>query len=380
MHDLDHNPAAFARLGAEAQIYLRPSGFVDGPLMDPDACRRLAGGAVWFSAVHVIARTQAGRCASCLVPVPGMSAFLEALPDPQRLRALDQWRHLTSARTTMPLPRNTRTLRFDQPMVMGILNMTPDSFSDGGRLTDKDAAATAAWHMAEAGAALVDIGGESTRPGAKPVWEQDEIDRVAPVLERLGTLSAGVSLDTRKAAVMRAGLKAGVDILNDVSALTWDPESLAVAAASPCPIVLMHAQGSPESMQDAPAYADALLDVYDWLEARVLACEAAGIARTRLILDPGVGFGKALRHNLDVLNGLSLFHALGCPLLVGVSRKRFIGALGREEPVDKRLPGTLAAVVHCLAQGVQILRVHDVTEAVQALRIWQGLRDAALTA
>lgn len=379
MRDIDHSPAAFARLPQEAQIYLRPTGFVDGPLADPNACRRLAGGTVWFSAVHAVARTLVGRIASCLVPVPGVTAFLEALPEPQRLRALDQWRHLTAARATMPLPRDTRTLRFDQPMVMGILNMTPDSFSDGGRLSDPEAAAEAAWRMAEAGAALVDIGGESTRPGAKPVWEQDEIARVVPVLERLQGLSAGLSLDTRKAAVMRAGLAAGIDILNDVSALSWDPESLPVATASPCPVVLMHAQGSPETMQDAPVYADALLDVYDALEARVQACEAAGLARTRLILDPGIGFGKALRHNLDVLNGLSLFHALGCPLLVGVSRKRFIAALGREEPVEQRLPGTLAAVTHCLAQGVQIVRVHDVAETVQAVRVWQGLRDGALT-
>lgn len=379
MREIDHSPAAFARLDADARVYLRPTGFVDGPLTDPQACSRLAGGAVWFAAVHAIARTPAGRSASCLVPMREIATFIAALPEPQRQRAQGQWRNLTTPRAAMALPRGTRTLRFDQPMVMGILNMTPDSFSDGGRLTDADAAAQAAWRMAEAGAALIDIGGESTRPGAKPVWEQDEVARVAPVLERLGALSAGVSLDTRKAAVMRAGMTLGIDMINDVSALGWDPESLPVAAASPCPIVLMHAQGGPETMQDAPAYADALLDVYDWLEARVEACEAAGIARARLILDPGVGFGKALRHNLDVLNGLSLFHALGCPLLVGVSRKRFIAALGREEPADQRLPGTLAAVVHCLAQGVQVVRVHDVSEAVQALRIWQGLRDAGLT-
>ena len=198
------------------------------------------------------------------------------------------------------------------------------------------------------------------------------------MLHRLRGADLLISADTRKAAVMRAAIDAGARVINDVSALLWDDHSLRVVAEAGCPVILMHHQGDPESMQQNPAYANVLLDIYDWLEARIEACVAGGIARDAIIIDPGIGFGKTLRHNLELLNGLSIFHGLGCPLLLGASRKRFIGALSREDPVEQRLPGSLAVAVVALSQGVQLLRVHDVVETVQAVRVWRGLRDAAL--
>ena len=178
---------------------------------------------------------------------------------------------------------------------------------------------------------------------------------------------------------MAAALAAGAHLINDVAALTYDPDALRVVAQSDCPVVLMHTQGPPETMQDAPHYRDALLDVYDWLEQRVAEVVAAGVARERLLIDPGIGFGKALRHNLAILNGLSMFHGLGLPIVLGASRKRTIGALSGEAPVEQRLGGSIALALSGVTQGVQILRVHDVFETVQALRVWRGLRDEALT-
>jgi dihydropteroate synthase len=237
----------------------------------------------------------------------------------------------------------------------------------------------AATAMLQAGAALIDVGGESTRPGATSVWEQDEIARVVPVIQLLAGGGAAVSIDTRKAAVMAAALAAGATLVNDVSALTYDGEATALLASHTCPIVLMHHQGDPQAMQDDPRYGDVLIEVYDWLEQRIAATVAAGVDRARILVDPGIGFGKTLRHNLALLNGLSLFHGLGCPVLLGASRKRFIGALSNEAPADARLGGSVAGVLAGVAQGVQLVRVHDAFESIQAIRVWRGLRDEALS-
>ena len=370
--------AEIARRGQKARIYLRPTGFVDAPFGYDGQTMRLAGGLVWFAMVEAIAADAGGRFESALVPVERIEDFCDSLPEPQRASAILQLARLRAVRP--PLVLGERTVRLDQPQAMGILNVTPDSFSDGGGLGEDPAAAAARGvAMAEAGAAIVDIGGESTRPGAKPVWEGDEIARTRPVIERLTGAGVAISIDTRKAAVMRAALGVGARIVNDVSALTFDPQAAALLAGMTCPVILMHHQGTPETMQDQPRYRDALLDVYDWLEARVEACVAAGIARERLLIDPGLGFGKSLRHNLGVMNGLALFHALGLPIVLGASRKRTIGALAGEAPVEARLGGSLAFAIAGAMQGIQLLRVHDVFETVQALRIWRGLRDAALT-
>jgi len=351
------------------RLYLRPTAFVDAPFGLDGRCLRLAGGLVWFAAVEAIRVENGRRVATELVPVDRLGTLgADATPILARLTA-----------PRPPLILGARVLRFDQPQVMAILNMTPDSFSDGGRHAAPEEAAAAGIDMAAEGAAIIDIGGESTRPGAPPVWQDDEIARTVPVIERLAAAGIALSIDTRKAAVMAAALAAGAHVVNDVSALTWDAEALALVAAAGCPVVLMHHQGTPETMQQAPRYGDALIEVYDWLAARIAACEAAGIARTRILVDPGIGFGKTLAHNLALVNGLALLHGLGCPIVLGASRKRTIGALSNEAPVEKRLGGSIAFALAGAAQGAQWLRVHDVPETVQALRIWRGLRDQALT-
>jgi len=357
-----------------ARTYLRPTAFVDAPFGLDGKVARLAGGMVWFSAVEIMTLEGGGRVASELVQVEVIEPALSRLGE----GAERAWRNLTSQRP--PLALGARTVRLDQPQVVGILNLTPDSFSDGGKYGDGEAAAAAGFAMAEAGAAIVDVGGESTRPGAKKVWEGDEIDRVLPTIRRLAGGGTAVSIDTRKAAVMAAALAAGAAMVNDVSALTFDQGAIPVLAKAACPIVLMHHRGSPETMQDAPYYEQpVLVAVYDWLEERIEAAEAAGIARERLIVDPGIGFGKTVQHNLQLLNGLALLQGLGCPVMLGVSRKRMIGALSGEAPADQRLAGSLALALKGAEQGAQLLRVHDVPETVQALRMWRGLRDAALT-
>ncbi|HJU76406.1 MAG TPA: dihydropteroate synthase [Sphingomicrobium sp.] len=349
---------------------LRPTGFVDSPFGHDGKVARLGGGLNWFAAVEVIAIEGRKRISAELVPVEGIeSRFDEDMAE--------QWQALTSARA--PLQLGERTIRIDQPQVMGIVNATPDSFSDGGQFGDASAAAEAGADMAGQGAAIIDVGGESTRPGAKPVWEGDEIDRVVPVIRQLSAGGVAVSVDTRKADVMTAALEAGARLINDVSALTYDPRSAETIAAAGVPVILMHHQGAPETMQDDPRYGDVLVEVYLWLEERMRAAEEAGIARGRILVDPGFGFGKTVAHNLELMNGLALFHSLGAPLVVGASRKRTIGALSNEAPADKRLGGSIALAMKAAGQGAQILRVHDVFETVQALRVWRGLRDQALT-
>jgi len=361
-----------------ARLYLRPTAFVSAPFDRDGQLLRLAGGMLWFSALDVIAVADGRRVADRLVPVDRLDDFIANLTSEQAETAGATIARLTAPRP--PLRLGERIVRLDQPQVMAILNMTPDSFSDGGKhIDDAEAAASAGVAMAAAGAAIIDVGGESTRPRAELVWEGDEIARTVPVIERLARAGTAVSIDTRKAAVMEAALAAGAGLVNDVSALLWDAKSAEVVAKAGCPVVLMHHQGDPQTMQDDPRYDDALVEVYDWLEDRVAAAESAGIARDRIILDPGIGFGKTVRHNLAILNGLAMLHGLGCPILLGASRKRIIGALADEAPVERRLGGSVALALAGAAAGVQLLRVHDVFETVQALKVWRGMRDEALS-
>jgi dihydropteroate synthase len=267
-------------------------------------------------------------------------------------------------------------LALERPLIMGVVNVTPDSFSDGGRYLAADAAIAHALRLEAEGADILDIGAESTRPGAEPVDLAEELRRVMPVIEAVAPqVRAPLSIDTRKAEVMRRAAQAGAALINDVSALTHDPGALQVAAEAGLPVVLMHAQGDPRTMQDDPHYADVVLDVYDWLGARIDACERAGIPRSRLIVDPGIGFGKTLAHNLALLGASSIFHGLGCAVLLGASRKSFIGTLTGAD-VEDRLPGSLAAALLAAGQGVQVLRVHDVAPTRQALAVWDGARRA----
>lgn len=352
---------------------------MDGPLEDPSAAQRLAGGSLWFGSVHLVAREDQRRSVSAVVPIMQFKEIMADFPAWTQKQAQAQWEALTSPREPMAFPKLGRTLRFDRPHLMGILNMTPDSFSDGGEHSDPERAVRHAFGMANEGAAIIDIGAESTRPGAEPVWEGDEIERLKPIVEQLASGELLWSADTRKASVMHYALEHGASLINDVSGLTYDPQSMALVAQAGCPVVLMHAQGSPQTMQDSPFYDDVLLDIFDWFTERLASCERSGVQRAKIILDPGLGFGKSLRHNLDIMNGLALFHALGCPLLLGASRKRFIGALSRAESIDERLPGSLAVAFKGLEQGVQLLRVHDVTETHQVLHVWQGIRDACIS-
>jgi dihydropteroate synthase len=354
--------------------YLRPIALSDSPQAEDGEALRLAGGLVYASRFALIERSGGAVTSRTRYSLPELRA---ALPD---LPAAVQEQFDNFQRSHAPLQCGARTIRLDQPQVMGVLNVTPDSFSDGGQFMDDPEVAHAhGAAMVEAGAALIDVGGESTRPGAAAVWEGDELKRVIPAIERLAGMGAAISADTRRPAVMEAALAAGAHVLNDVSALRHDPRSLEFAARARAPVVLMHAPGEGEDLHADAGYGDVVLDVFDWLAARRDAALAAGIAREKIVLDPGIGFGKSVAENLALLNALPLFHALGQPLLLGVSRKRMIGALSNEAPAHQRLGGSLTLAVKGMEAGVQLLRVHDVPETVQAVRVWRGLRDAALT-
>lgn len=328
-------------------IYYRPIAMSDPAR--PKGALALAGGWTWFSQVEVLTRGAPSRIASL--------ADLDA-----------------ETRDRLSAPRaDFGGLTLDRPRIMGILNITPDSFSDGGLFLKPEAAMMQARVMASA-ADILDIGGESTRPGAVEVAAEEEAARTAPVIAALrrGGLDLPISIDTRKASVAAAAFAAGATILNDVTALQFDPAMAGVAAALGAPVILMHSVATPATMQADPQYDDVLLDVYDALSARLAQAEAAGIPRDRLAVDPGIGFGKTLQHNLTLLSRLSLFHNLGVPVLLGASRKRFIGTIGAEAEAQKRVPGSLAVALAGVAQGMQMIRVHDVAETRQAISLWQA--------
>lgn len=265
---------------------------------------------------------------------------------------------------------------FRRPKIMGILNVTPDSFSDGGQFSDLDAAVRHARRLIDQGADILDIGGESTRPGALTVPWTEERDRVVPVIRAIRTATQDddpgplISIDTRKPEVAEAAILAGADIWNDVSALTYSEDSIALAAGLDCPVILMHAQGAPETMQDRPDYDDAVDEVLAFLRARIAVCEAAGIERDQITIDPGIGFGKRLEDNLAILRHTAKFVALA-PTLIGTSRKSFIQKIDGS-PVEQRLGGSLASALFATKEGAAVLRVHDVAETMQALRVWEG--------
>ncbi len=265
------------------------------------------------------------------------------------------------------------------PLIMGIVNVTPDSFSDGGDYLQTDAAVSHAKTLMSEGAHILDFGGESTRPGADAVSIEDEINRVVPVIENCRELTNNLSIDTRKSAVMSAAIAAGATLINDVTALEFDADSLQVAAKSGLPVCLMHSSADPKVMQDNPKYDHVLFDVIDYLRDRMTLCLEAGIARENIILDPGIGFGKTLAHNLTLLKGLRFFHALGCPVLLGVSRKSFIGKLDDAPEAKDRVAGSLAALMAGLTAGVQIFRVHDVAATRQAIVIWRAIDDIEIS-
>lgn len=334
--------------------------------------------------LHPLDRDPAGRPARCRVMIrgpDGADAFAAPASDVLAWAAREGGAlapHVRAVLDRIATPRPSFAgLAIDGPLIMGIINVTPDSFSDGGAFLDAERAIAHGRRLAAEGACILDVGGESTRPGAAAVSPDAEIERVLPVVRALAAEGFVVSVDSRRAVVMRAALEAGARIINDVTALAGDADSMAVAATSGVPVVLMHMQGEPGTMQDDPRYDDAALDVFDFLRGRVEACERAGIPRQRIAVDPGIGFGKTLQHNLRILGYLGLYLGLGCPLLLGVSRKSFIGRLDGGASPDARLAGSLAAALAGVAEGVHILRVHDVAATRQALAVWRAISGAA---
>jgi dihydropteroate synthase len=344
-----------------ARLYIRPIAHVGAQRPDGARVTTLGVGGrgdALFAAVELVER-DGGRITRNVrpgdrlqAPPAGLAGLLDRLGQPRAPIA---------------------GMALDRTRIMGIVNVTPDSFSDGGRWLDPAAAVAHGLQLEAEGADVLDVGGESTRPGAEPIGVDEELRRVVPVVTGLaGQARVPISIDTRHAEVMHRAAEAGARIVNDVAALGHDPDALRVVAESGLPVVLMHAQGDPRTMQLDPRYDDVVLDVYDWLEGRIAACEAAGIPRQRMIVDPGIGFGKSVDHNLALLGSLSIFHGLGCPVLLGASRKSFIGRLSGGAPADRRMPGSVAAALLGAAQGVQILRVHDVAATRQALAVWQA--------
>lgn len=329
-------------------IYWRPIASHDPAR--PAGALPLAGTAIWFDRVERIERGGARD----IVP-------LSEVPD-------DRLAVLAARRPDMA------GITLDRARIMAILNVTPDSFSDGGLHFAPEDALTLARQAEADGADIIDIGGESTRPGSDAITLDEEIARTAPVLAAIRAGSGiPLSIDTRKADVAKAALAAGAGVVNDVSGLTFDPALAPLVAAAEVPVILMHHRGSPRTMQDDPRYDDVVLDVYDWLQERIHTAEAAGISRGRIVVDPGIGFGKTLQHNVSLLRQLSVYHGLGCAVMLGASRKRFIGTLTATEEPLARLSGSLAVALHGAAQAVQLLRVHDTMQTRQALSLHAAL-------
>ena len=264
-------------------------------------------------------------------------------------------------------------LSLDRPRIFGIINVTPDSFSDGGETFDVDHAVRRGQEMIKGGADVLDVGGESTRPGAKPITVEEEISRTEPVVRTLAGMGATVSIDSHRAEVMAAAIEAGAKIVNDITALTGDPDSIELISTSGQSVVVMHMQGEPSTMQNNPRYDDPAVEVFDFLKNRIQACQDAGISRGRIAVDPGIGFGKTLGHNLDILGRLELYRDLGCPVMLGASRKSFISMISHGQAPKDRVPGSLATVLSAWASGVRLFRVHDVAETRQALDVWQAI-------
>ncbi len=362
--------ASFAPWAVEGgvRVYLRPVGLLPIAAWSAGAAVPLAGGRFAFATAELIVR-QGARIERAFAPLTEIMAWGWERGT-SVAQSLDRW---LGALTRGRAPFGGVELA--RPRIMAIVNVTPDSFSDGGDFFDAAAAIAHGEAMLEAGADLLDVGGESTRPGSAPVSPEEEEARVLPVVRHFAAKGAVVSVDTRHARVMGAALDAGAALINDVAGLR-DPGALPLVAERAAPVVVMHMRGEPGTMQQNPVYEDAALDVFDWLEERVDACLAAGVPLERIAVDPGIGFGKTVEHNLDILRHTALYHGLGCALLIGLSRKRFIGALSRNEPPKERLAGSLAAGLETLNQGAQILRVHDVPQTVQARAVWEGLHPA----
>jgi dihydropteroate synthase len=363
MNNTGMSPAFAQGFSSSARLYLRPLAITGANDASADALP-LAGGPLRFSAVEIVVRDE-GEIHRDIIESSAVFDWAATVDRADEINTLLV--RLTSARSAIA------GLNFDQPHVMGILNVTPDSFHDGGLDASAVDAIQRGLDMIGDGAHIIDVGGESTRPGAEPVADAEETARVLPVIAGLADGTVPVSIDSRRAGVMQQALIAGAMIVNDVHALTGQG-CLQVVAKGNVPVVLMHGPADPQVMADRTDYADVLLDSYDWLETRIAACEAAGIARRDIIVDPGIGFAKTAAQSAAVIGGIALFHGLGCPVMLGASRKSFIAGVSGNEPSDQRLAGSIAAVAFALSQGVQIFRVHDVADTCQAIAVWQAMQ------
>lgn len=356
----------FLTAAAGSPLRVRPvatiAGAVAAASVQNGTAHWLAGSARAFGAVELLSRT-ANEIATTVAPVPNLMHALKGEP------ALRAKMEAALHRLTEPRP-NWAGFALDRTLIMGILNVTPDSFSDGGQFADPARAIEHGRALVAAGADIVDVGGESTRPGAAPVTPDDEFARIGPVIQALAAAGTVISVDTRHASVMARALETGARIVNDIAALS-QPGAIEVAAKKRAPIVLMHMQGDPSTMQRAPHYDLASLDIVEFLDARIAACVSAGIAHDAIVVDPGIGFGKTKAHNLEILARVGLLHDLGTGVLIGASRKSFLGGA-----VDARLAASLAVAIHAVEQGVQILRVHDVAETRAAITATEALATA----
>ena len=255
---------------------------------------------------------------------------------------------------------------------MGVLNLTPDSFSDGGKFNQKNAGVKHAIDLFKFGADIVDVGGESTRPGSKPISEKEEWNRIKKIIRKIGK-KIPLSLDTRKADIMNKGIKIGIKLINDISGLSYDSKTIDVLKKNKSPFVIQHSQGTPENMQNNPKYKNELLDIYDFFEKKIKFLRTKGIKHSNIIIDPGIGFGKNLKHNMNLIRGISIFHTLGFPILLGLSRKKFIKDLSGKNDTKDRMGGTIASSLYSIMQGVQILRIHDVNELIQSIKVFKQL-------
>lgn len=347
------------------KYYLRPNGLLESryavPLLKKKQVVKIND--AYFNSIEVIKKTKTSIVKKNL----SVSEFIVESKNNENLQRLFDSLQMLSNNYSNNLFKKKNFLIF------GILNITPDSFSDGGDYFNLEKSIKRAKKMVEEGADFIDIGGESTRPGAAQVDVNDEILRVMPVIQRISNSKIPISLDTRNSSTMEFGLSSGVSIINDVSGLKHDLKSVKVISKFKKPIIIMHMPGNPKNMMKKNKYRDVVLDVYDFLENRVKFCEEHGIKKSNIILDPGIGFGKDFEQNLSILKNLSIFHAIGCPIMIGISRKRFISNISKEEPPKKRLGGSISASLAALNQGVNIHRVHDVSDIVQSIKVFQQI-------
>jgi len=352
------------------KYYTRPCNFYYGnyarKLIKKKKALSLAGNPnIAFDQIEIFQRKTKGIAQSDIYSI----SSINVLPREIKLKIKIDLKKITSKR------KNICGIKFDGSHIMGVLNVTPDSFSDGGLFFDKSKAYDQANLMIKNGAIIIDIGGESTRPGSKIVSDKDEWDRIKDIIIKLkeNFSDISLSLDTRKSYVMKKGIEHGINIINDVSGLNFDKKSFDVLKSKNIPFVLHHMQGTPDTMQKDPKYDDVLLDIYDFFEEKINFCIKKNFKKESIVIDPGIGFGKNLAHNLRIMSKISTFHSLGCPILIGTSRKRFIEHIVTKFDTPDRTGGTLASVIYGLSQGVQLFRVHNVKEINQGMLVFNKI-------